>query len=201
VQRQGLTRRQAELLDRWCDLALAEGFAHLTLDDLAARLRCSKTTLYALAPSREQLAALAVTHFFKRATADVESALEADRIDPGPGGRVHAYLEAIARALEPASRQFIADVAAFAPTRSIYQANAAAAAARVRDLVAEGVASGEFVDVHAGFVAELVGVAVEAIQRGDISRRTGLSDADAFSELSRVVLRGLSAGPIPQVAS
>ena len=50
------TARQLDLLDRLTDLLLAEGFAHLTLDQMAGRLRCSKTTLYALADSKDQLA-------------------------------------------------------------------------------------------------------------------------------------------------
>ena len=38
-----------------------------TLDDLATHLRCSKSTLYALASSKEQLAVRVVTHFFRGA--------------------------------------------------------------------------------------------------------------------------------------
>jgi AcrR family transcriptional regulator len=49
----GLTRRQAELLDQLEALFLAEGFARFTLEDLAVRLHCSKSTLYALAGSKE----------------------------------------------------------------------------------------------------------------------------------------------------
>jgi AcrR family transcriptional regulator len=40
----GLTRRQAELLDQLEGLFLAEGFTRFTLDDLALRLHCSKST-------------------------------------------------------------------------------------------------------------------------------------------------------------
>src|SRR5213076_1897274 len=50
------TARQRALLADLEALFLAEGFAAFTLDDLAGRLRCSKSTLYALAPSKEQLA-------------------------------------------------------------------------------------------------------------------------------------------------
>ena len=50
------TARQLHLLDRLTHLLLAEGFAHLTLDQMAGRLRCSKTTLDSLADSKDQLA-------------------------------------------------------------------------------------------------------------------------------------------------
>ena len=183
-----LTTRQVDLLDRLTDLVVAEGFAHLTLDDLAARLRCSKTTLYALAPSKDQLAVRVVNNFFRRSTALVESRVEARR---APRRRIEAYLEAIAEALQPASRQFIDDVAAFAPTRATYRDNAFAAARRVRQLVDEAAEVKAVAPVDAAFVATWVGVTIEAIQRGDFAERAELSDAAAFRELSRLVSRAL----------
>ena len=184
-----LTARQVDLLDRLTDLVLAEGFAHLTLDDLAGRLRCSKTTLYALAPSKDQLAVRVVNNFFRRATAFVEARVGARR---APLRRLEAYLEAIAEALLPASRQFIDDVAGFEPTRTTYRDNAAAAARRVRGLIDEAAAEKAVAPVDAAFVATWVGVTIEAIQRGEFAERAGLSDAAAFGELSRLVGRALT---------
>ena len=54
VREQQLTDRQRDLLDRLVEL-FDEGFAHLTMADLAARLNCSLRTLYELAPSRDEL--------------------------------------------------------------------------------------------------------------------------------------------------
>ena len=90
------TRRQSELLDRLLSLFLAEGFSRFTLDDLAAELRCSKTTLYALAPSKEQLAVEVVKHYFKGATAAVESAVAQEHTDEA---RIAAYLNEVAHQL------------------------------------------------------------------------------------------------------
>lgn len=184
-----LTARQGDLLDRLTDLVLAEGFAHLTLAQLAARLHCSKTTLYALAPSKDQLAAAVVAHFFRRSTALVEARVAGRR---APTRRVQAYLDGIADALRPASRRFIADVAAFGPARQTYRHNAVAASGRVRELVDEAVAAGAVGAVDAGFVGTWVGVTIEAIQRGEFDERAGLTDADAFRELSRMVVRALA---------
>jgi AcrR family transcriptional regulator len=90
-----LTRRQAHLRDALVDLVLEQGFSHLTMDQFAAQLNCSKRTLYALASSKEQLAVLAVRHFFKRATEQVEAAIARTR---APAKRVTRYLEAVAEA-------------------------------------------------------------------------------------------------------
>jgi AcrR family transcriptional regulator len=182
------TRRQSELLDRLLSLFLAEGFSRFTLDDLAAELRCSKTTLYALAPSKEQLAVEVVKHYFKNATAAVEAAVAGEHSHEG---RIAAYLNEVAHQLRPASRVFLDDVARFAPARSVYERNTRIAAERVRSLIADGIASDAFRDVHVGFAAEMVAHTMQAIQRGDIARRTGLNDADAYAELGSVLLHSL----------
>ena len=189
-----LSTRQAELLDRLEQLFLRHGFLHYTLDDLAGLLHCSKSTLYALAPSKEQLAAKVVRHYFRNVTARIEHRLTGI-LDVRE--RISAYLSAASDELEPASTEFLDDVAAFEPARSVYETNAAMAAERVHGLIAEGVRSGIFRDVHAAFVAEMVTLAVTEIRRGDILHRTGLTSAQAFAELGRFVLGGLSAPPSP----
>ncbi|GAA1594088.1 TetR/AcrR family transcriptional regulator [Kribbella sancticallisti] len=182
------TRRQSELLDRLLSLFLTQGFSRFTLDDLAAELRCSKTTLYALAPSKEQLAVEVVKHYFKNATAEVEAAVaKQTRHDR----RIAAYLNAVADALRPASRTFLDDVATFAPARSVYERNTRIAADRVRSLIEDGIASKAFRQVDIGFAAEMVAHTMQAIQRGDITRRTGLTDAEAYRELASFVLHSL----------
>ena len=182
------TRRQSELLDRLLSLFLTQGFSRFTLDDLAAELRCSKTTLYALAPSKEQLAVEVVKHYFKNATAEVEAAVSRQtRHDR----RIATYLNAVADALRPASRTFLDDVATFAPARSVYERNTRIAADRVRSLIEEGIAGNVFRSVDIGFAAEMVAHTMQAIQRGDIARRTGLNDAEAYHELASFVLHSL----------
>ena len=180
-----LTRRQADLRAELVELVLVQGFRRLTLDDVAAQLGCSKRTLYALAPSREQLATLAVRDFFRRATGQVEAAITRTRL---PAQRVIRYLEAVAEALAPASRAFRDDVAGFAPAREIYEANTDAAAQRVRQLIDAGTAAGAFRSVRSAFVAEVVTATMRRITAGDVQRSTGLSDAEAYAELARLVV-------------
>lgn len=180
-----LTLRQAELRDALVALVLRQGFAHLTLDAVAAQLGCSKRTLYALAASKEQLATLAVRHFFRRATEQVEDTIASLR---SPVRRLARYLEAVAEALRPAGRQFRDDVARFPPAREIYERNTAAAADRVRQLLDEGTRSGAFRSVRTAFVAEVVTATMHRITSGEIRAATGLDDAEAYAELARLVL-------------
>lgn len=185
----GLTGRQAQLFDELVALFLDEGFADFTLDDLAGRLRCSKSTLYALARSKEQLSVAVVKYFFRRAAGRVE---ERTRLAEGARARLGAYLTAVAEELRPASARFYEDLAAFPPALEVYERNTRIAASRVRALVDAGVGDGTFRDVHTSFVAEIVSAAMVAIQRGEITRRTGLRDADAYQELATLLLRGVA---------
>lgn len=183
-----LSDRHEELADQLVALFLAEGFRGFTLGDLTRRLHCSKSTLYALGESKEQLVGNAVVRFFRAATGEVERATaEAD----GAEAKIAAYLSAVAAALRPASAEFIADVAAHPTARRAYARNTKIAAGRVRDLIDEGVESGDFRDVHAAFVADTVAATMERIQSGDVLRRTGLHDAEAYDELASLVLRGV----------
>lgn len=183
-----VTARRVALFDGLVALLLEEGFGHLTLDDLAARLRCSKRTLYMLAGSKEQLVRAAVVHFFRGATERVEAAV-ALQVDPA--ARVDAYLRAVATELAPASARFFDDVAAFPPAAEVYGRNTRAAARRVQELVVEGVGSGAFRDVHPGFVADVVTAVMARIQQRSLAASTGLDDAAAYAQLADLLLLGL----------
>jgi len=185
----GMTRRQAELLDQLEALFLADGFARVTLDDLAVRLRCSKSTLYALAGSKEQLALRVIRHFFRKATAAVE---ERTFTVADPALRVTGYLTAVAAALAPAGAAFHRDLDAFPPGREVYERNTALAADRVRELIAEGVAQGRFREVHPALVADTVTTLMFRIGRGETARATGLDDATAYRELAALLLHGIA---------
>ncbi|MEU4837650.1 TetR/AcrR family transcriptional regulator [Nocardia testacea] len=183
------TARRIELFDSLVALFLAEGFAHLTLDAIAARLKCSKSTLYTLAGSKEQLVTAATVHFFKRATERVEATVAATT---GPRERIAAYLAAVGDALAGASDRFMADLDAFAPAREVYERNTRIAAGRVQELITDGVTSGDFRGVHAAFAADLVATMMVRIQQGGVRTVTGLDDASAYRELAAILTTGIS---------
>lgn len=182
------TARQQALLAEVEELFLADGFLGHTLDDLAGRLRCSKSTLYALASSKEQLAVTVVTHFFRGAAERIEARVAEA---PDARARIEEYLAGVADELGRASEAFIADVDTFEPTRATYEFNSHAAADRIRAFIAEGIADGLFRDVHGPLVAEFAELLIEQIQSGTVRARTGYSDADAFAALSDLLLGGL----------
>lgn len=185
--RRGASRR-TELFDQLVALVLDEGFAHLTLDELAGRLRCSKRTLYGLAGSKEQLVRAVVVHFFRRATERVEQALAAE---PRAPERLAAYLRAVAGELAPVSLAFFEDVAAFPPAAEVYERNTRAAARRIAELIGEGVTDGTFRDVPVAFAADVITTVMVRIQSRHVAAATGLEDAAAYEHLAGLLLHGL----------
>ncbi|MEH3033987.1 MAG: TetR/AcrR family transcriptional regulator [Aeromicrobium erythreum] len=178
--------RTQDVLAALVDLVLAEGFASLGVADLARRLQCSKTTLYALAPSKEQLIERAVREFFRAATARVEAAVDPDA---EPVVQLEQYLGAIAVQLGPASPAFYANVSAFEPARRVYRQNTAAAADRVQGLVGRAARGAD-----ASFVGEVAALVMEAIHSQRIEATTGLDDAAAYRSLARLVVAAVRAG-------
>lgn len=182
------TPRHEELLDQLLRLFLAEGFAAFTLGALAARLHCSKSTLYALGHSKEAVTVGVLKRYFRAATERIEQcAAEPD----DPAERIVAYLRAVATELRAASPRFMQDLAANPATRAVYEHSTALAAARVGRLIADGVERGAFRPVHGAFVADLVAATMVRIQSGEVERAVGLHDADAYDELAALVVSGI----------
>jgi AcrR family transcriptional regulator len=179
--------RRTQLLDELVELFLAEGFLGFGVGDLAARLRCSRTTLYLVAPSKEQVVRAVVRRYFQRAAGRIEARVAAE---PDAGERLAVYFEGVATELAPASPAFYADLAAHPPAAEVYEENTAAAARRVEQLVTEAVAAGAMREVDPAFVGAAVAQVMSAIQAGRIGGGSR-DDASAYTSLSDLVLRGL----------
>ncbi|MCZ4500212.1 MAG: hypothetical protein JWQ74_2767 [Marmoricola sp.] len=180
--------RTEKLLDALVDLYLADGFLSFGVGELAARLRCSRTTLYAVAGSKEQIVLTAVRRYFRRAAERIEARVEAE---PDTGARLQVYLAAVSDELAPASERFYADLADFPPARELYEQNTRQAAQRVQDIVTAGVEAGTLRPVNARFVGAAVAEVMTAIQAGRLEAATGLDDADAYRALADLVFRAV----------
>lgn len=182
--------RRDEILQRVEQLILAEGFASLTIDDIAARLRCSKSTLYAVASSREQLVIAAIKRFLRVRAQTIEDRVAA--VDGGAPKRIATYLTSIRDGMADMSRACYDDMRDFEATDELYRMNADASAAKVRALIQEGLADGTFRPVHAEFVGEAVALLIDGIMRGAFLERIGMSDGEAYGELGGLILLALT---------
>jgi len=182
--------RKQDILNRLQELVLAKGFARLTVDDLAAELKCSKSTLYAISSSKEYLVTTVIKHFFRDATERIEERVAAVTSDHSD--RIAAYLAGVGAEMNRMSPACYEDMVSHDSTQGIYAINSAAAARRVREFIRAGIDARAFRAVHAEFVGESVSLLIEGIQHGDLLARTGLSSGDAYKELSDLVLAALT---------
>ena len=188
-------RKQEELIERLIDVFLREGFMELSIDDMARRLRCSKTTIYGVAASKQQIIAVVVRGFFRRATERVEQQIE--RVDAASTDRIRAYLMAIAAELAPASPEFFADVDAYAPTREIYLENTRIAGERLQGMILQCVPAAS--QSEALFIGSVAAGVMAAIHRGEIEAAAGLDDSAAYRALSRLIVAGVEASAFPPI--
>ena len=188
-------RKQEELIGRLIDVFLREGFMELSIDDMARRLRCSKTTIYGVAESKQQVIAVVVRGFFRRATERVEQQIE--RVDAASTDRIRAYLMAIAAELAPASPEFFADVDAYAPTREIYLENTRIAGERLQGMILQCVPAAS--QSEALFIGSVAAGVMASIHRGEIEAAAGLDDSAAYRALSRLIVAGVEASEFPPI--
>lgn len=179
------TQRRDALLERLVTFILEDGFADASVETLSRELHCSKTTLYDIAASKEEIIVAGVRHFFRRAADRVEIRLL--RTSDDPLEQIRAYLGAISEQLAPASPAFFADLDAWPATREIYRTNTLAAAEKVRSLVRAAAPS----DANATFVGVVAAQVMEAIHRGEIETAAGLDDAAAYRALAELIVRSL----------
>lgn len=187
-RRRRASNRREELIDELIELFIREGFLGFSIEDLARELRRSKSTLYSVADSKEQIFAAVARAFFRRAT----SRIEAQLADAGAqAGRIASYLQAVSDEFASASPQFFADLDAFAPTREIYRANTDAASTRVQELVLESVPEAAHDD--ATFLGTVAAQVMGAVHRGDIAQATGFDHPAAFRALGKLIEAGVTA--------
>ncbi|MEL4505009.1 TetR/AcrR family transcriptional regulator [Luteococcus sp. H138] len=181
------TPRQRELFDALLTTFLAEGFAHFTMDSAATRFHCSKSTMYSLGRTADDVLRRVLISFFREVARRTDLALTHYR---SPERALQAYFEAMGAALEPASATFMRDVASHPATRGIYDTNTHHATQKIRALIEQGVREGSFREVPLDFIAELIEVSMEQIQQG---RLQGTHPSQAYTELGKVILFGLGA--------
>ncbi|MFC9837917.1 TetR/AcrR family transcriptional regulator [Rhodococcus sp. NPDC127530] len=181
--------KREELLIDLEAIFLAEGFSGLTTDELCRRLSCSKSTLYSVAPTREQINQAVVRHFFARSTVEIDARV-AEESDTAT--KILTYLAGVGAAMHRNSPAFYSDMISYPPTAEIYRLNSQAAAQRVQSLIEDGVREGVFRPTDAALAGLTVGYLMDGVQSGGVLEATGLSAGDAFTELGELLVHGLA---------
>jgi len=198
VAREGVvpSRRAHEVLALIEQILLREGFASLTVGEIAERIGCSKRTIYELAPSKRELVTRIVDAFFSdiRDAGHAAAAAESD-----PARQIYVYLQAGVNAASRLSAQAVADIDQWKPTRQLWQTHVRLRVDGLRDLLEAGIARGAFRDVNPTFVAEVVFAALDRLRQPDFYRNTRVTAVAAFQDYYRILLTGLLTNPAVRI--
>jgi AcrR family transcriptional regulator len=188
-----LTHRQRELLDRMEHL-FAGGFADLTMAELASRLNCSLRTLYALAPSRDELVLISVDRQLWRIG---RMAREAIVDDLAPLEAMRAYLEAATLAVSGWSDAFARDLARMPAAQDLAASHTAYLFEVTRSLLDLAVERGDVASqVDTAAVAWTLAGLGRFFARPDVVHTLASSPKHAADGVVDIVVRGLEAtGP------
>jgi AcrR family transcriptional regulator len=180
--------RREDLLDGVMRIIAARGFADVRISEIARELRCSVSSLYKIAPSKDSLVLLAIGRWGDLNLADFES--RADR-GASPSDRARTYFQAGARSVGPMSPEYFRDVQRFESTRVAWLAIVDRYIYRFVELVEDAQAAGEVGPVNTRFLGEMLR------QVGFVTRDQGvlsvcdLTSEQAILEVDRIVWDGI----------
>jgi len=186
-----LSPRLQRLIDNLEGLFFEEGFLQFRTEDLARRLRCSKQTLYALAPSREELFELIIERFLSRIRVEGRRAAEEA---PDWVSAVARYLDVAVRNTRHASAQFVRDLSRFDPGRRRLRDHQRLRISGLEIIVAAGTKEGAFGEIHSKLVADFMIHAVARMSDPNFLASCGLTMSQAYAELYQLFIYGLIRG-------
>ena len=185
-----LTGRQREVLDQMGTL-FDDGFADLTMADVAANVGCSLRTLYDLAPSRDELVLTVIDRNLRRIGRRAISAVQPD-LDPL--AVIRSYLMAANLAVAATTPAFARDQAATPATHRLVTAHSDYLVAITRTLLDLAVERGNIAPTDTAAVARVVaglGAMFALPENLETIDSTPKEAADAMVD---VILRGLTTG-------
>jgi AcrR family transcriptional regulator len=189
-----LTDRQRELLDQTEHL-FADGFADLTMAGLAARLNCSLRTLYALAPSRDELVLIVVDRNLWRIGRVARDAIGDDL---APLVAVRAYLEAATVAVSCWTERFASDLATVPAAQQLADEHSGYLFEVTRTLLDLAVERGDIPRVDTAAVSRVLAGLGRFFSRPDVIPTLRSSPKEAADGVVDLVLRGLMSLPMEE---
>ncbi len=181
------TPREEQMLEELEAIFLKEGFRGVTVERLARRLRCSKRTLYALAPSKEDLFLRVFDRYLSRLREEGSRGARAAR----PEEAFAPYLTPAIDAARKLSATLIRDITAYPPANEMWERHTRERMAGLRRLVERCVDDGIFRDANAFLVAEVVAASLRRISEPKFLAASKLSYRAAVAELYGLLLHGL----------
>lgn len=164
-----------------------EGFLHFSTDELAERLRCSKRTLYAIAPGREKFFEAIILRRVARFQQRIAQLKDA----PSVQAAVSACIEASLGNIDNVSPLYIRDVRRFpAGLRAATQWQKTLGDA-LGQLIQRGIRENVFRRIEPRVAAEALVVSVMRVVEPDFLMDVRVTAADAVRQIFQIFWAGL----------
>lgn len=182
-----LTDRQRKLLDQ-LRAVFADGFAHLTMGDMAKAASCSLRTLYELAPSKDDLVRLVVDHRLWQIGRTATAAIEPDM---APLDAIRAHLRAAHVAIAGMTEAYASDSANDAGTSDLGRAHAQYLVDVTTALLDRAVEDGSISPIDTAAIARVIANVGADFGDPHVLASLRTTPQEAADTVVDVVLRGL----------
>ena len=186
-----LPARLRRVLDEAEDLFSQEGFLHFSTDDLARRLRCSKRTIYAVAPGREKFFEAVIA---QRVTKARDVTIAAIRSAPSVQAAVQGCIRASVEQAQNVSPIWLRDVRLFPAGRRAVEKWRSDLADDLEHLIERGVKEGLFRQIDSHVAAEALLTSVLRMCEPDFTANSRTTTAEAVLQVYEIFWSGLFRG-------
>ena len=176
------SRRAEQLLDELEEIFLSEGFHHLSIAELATRLRTSRRTFYELAPSRDELVLVVLDRIFHRMGRQAHDQM-AGIVDPLD--RVEVFLSSALPEMRRMSERFSDDLDRQPSAQRLFAEHIRYGTAVVGDMVQEAIDGGRAHPFDAYFVSQMLDAMYERVYAVTYRRGSTLTAEESLREVTR----------------
>ncbi len=186
-----LSERQREILDDLEKIFSVEGFADLTMAEIAAEVNCSLRTLYGISPSKEELVLAVVDRRLRRIG---RAAMEPLRASMSPLEALRAYLQTANEAVQPSTVAYARELGDIPGASRLLDSHESYVIAVTRNLLDRAVTERLIPSVDTAAVAHVLGGLGREFARPNVADVAGASPKATADTIAEIMLRGLARG-------
>jgi AcrR family transcriptional regulator len=188
VKDRALNKRLERVIEEAESLFVEEGFLHFGTIELARRLRCSKRTLYSIAPTREKFFEVILERHLARMNRDIIAAAKAA---PNCIAALCAPVETVITLFGNESSRFNHDLRTFPPGLRVLRRTDKQRLRLTEETIAQGVRLGAFRKVDPRLVAAALNAAAMRVTDPQYLTESTMTWAQALREVFRLFFQGL----------
>ncbi len=186
-----LTARQRELLDELEELFSAEGFADLTMAQIAAQVNCSLRTLYGISAGKDELVLTVVDRRLHRIG---RAAIEPLHAAMSPLEALRGYLRTVSEALQPTTVGYARELVRISGATRLIDTHESYVIAVTRSLLDRAVAERQITAIDTAAVAHVLGGLGREFALPEVAETLRASPKVTTNAVAEIILRGLERG-------